>query len=133
MATTPHLPTQRPNHHLNFNNEGVVLDQKAHQPAKQITRWTIINRKKGYSCIIKKKLINNLYILEVATEKYLRMPMRCPSPVKIYNYRIIVFYEYDLIDHVIQGLSLSTANLVLYLFLGSLLLMSSSLEFYMQS
>ena len=61
--------------------------------------------------MIREKVINNPYILEVGTVKYLRVPMRCPKFK--FPTGIIVLYEYDLNVHVIQGLSLSTASLVM--------------------
>ncbi len=48
--------------------------------------------------MIREKVINNPYILEVETEKYLR--------VSKYPVGIIVFHEHKLIVNVFQGLSL---------------------------
>ena len=58
----------------------------------------------------REKVINNPYVLEVGTAKYLRAPMRCPKSK--FPSRIIVFFEYNLIIHVMQGLFPSTAILV---------------------
>ncbi len=57
--------------------------------------------------MIREKVVNNPYILGVGSAKYLRVTM---SPIAI---GIIIYHEYNLIVHFIQGLSLLTASLVL--------------------
>ena len=61
--------------------------------------------------MIQEKVIKNLLLLGVGVAKYFRVSMRCPKSG--FPILIIVFDELELIIFVSQGLTLSTASLVL--------------------
>ena len=63
--------------------------------------------------MIQEKVIKNLLLLGVGVAKQFRVSMRCPK--SRFPIWFIVFDELELIIFVSQGLTLSTASLVLYL------------------
>ena len=61
--------------------------------------------------MIQEKVIKNLLLLGVGVAKWFRVSMRCPK--SRFPIWIIVFDELELIIFVSQGLTLSTASLVI--------------------
>merc|ERR1712110_186577 len=69
------------------------------------------NKDMGESYMIQDKFIKNLLFLGVGVAKQFRVSMRCPK--SRFPIQIIVFDELELIIFVSQGLTLSTASLVI--------------------
>ena len=72
--------------------------------------------------MFKEKVIKNLLLLAVGVAKYLRVSMRYPK--SRFPIPIIVFDELGLIIFVSQGLTLSTASLVLFYYFALVILVS---------
>ena len=87
-------------------------------PAQKIDQVDSENKDMGQSYMIQEKVIKNLLLLGVGVAKQFSVSMRCPK--SRFPIWIIVFDELEIIIFVNQGLTLSTASLVLSFSLRSL-------------